>query len=652
MKFTINKFKRIENRTIEIPATIEGGNGIGKSSILEAISFVLTGKDLNGNEFKQVYDNRVDLHDAVADVTFIDNYGNEFRRVVKPIFQINRQGIEEIKIKRSTECSKNGIACNDFSSDFADFFKFGTDYFFRQKEADQRSIFIDILKSKMPDFDIKGASLKVKELKKSQKTEVDEVKRIASANAATKDVPVPTMPEEIERLNAEFLALSASSNPEATAEINKRNNAAMESYLSTKRTLSTEISETEIEISKLNAKISEVEQKIKEVEASTFQPKHPESTVDLLQKLNQLRSDLSILPYFETLEDYAEKFLEKNPIVSANAKKIAEIFATKFEESTENSGACPLSGEFCETAKLYNLKAKRTRFDAEINEKIEVLRAENRRILNAEMASVNAKFNAKKSEIEECEARILRIEESNRLLSSENAKDKNVFELERSGRLATLIDSLANAKKQNEALEATLREKRRQLEALLQPTPEKLPEQIEISEDLKNANTEFNRINKEIIGALAINGNNAKIIAENEKIIKEKQANLLKIGEEIVSLEAQITDYFSNLKGVIKSEFAGEIEIDVQLQEFVMSRNEYDDCFKITADGKVFPYECNGAFINNVKLQILNGFQRLINYSGITVLDNCEGNTTQPINPLNTKFVLAFATNDKDLIIK
>ena len=86
MKIKITKFKTIENLTIEVPAQINGGNGLGKSTILEAISFVLTGKNLDGKEFEQVYDNRVDLHDAIADVSYFDNYGNEFQRIVKPIF--------------------------------------------------------------------------------------------------------------------------------------------------------------------------------------------------------------------------------------------------------------------------------------------------------------------------------------------------------------------------------------------------------------------------------------------------------------------------------------------------------------------------------------------------------------------------------------
>jgi len=166
MKIYIKKFKTIENLEVKIPSQINGGNGLGKSTILEAISFILTGKDLNGSEFRQIYDNRQDLHDAIAHVSYFDNYGNECQRIVQPIFQTNRSGIEEIKIKRSTECRKNGIACNDFSDDFVDFYKFGTDYFFNQKEDVQRSIFIDILKNKLPDYDVNSASLELKELKR------------------------------------------------------------------------------------------------------------------------------------------------------------------------------------------------------------------------------------------------------------------------------------------------------------------------------------------------------------------------------------------------------------------------------------------------------------------------------------------------------
>ena len=169
MKVLIRKFKRLENLTVNVPAEITGGNGIGKTSILEAISFVLTGKDQNGKEFAQVYDNRVDLHDAIADVSYFDDYGNEFRRVVEPTFTTSRSGEETLKIMRSTRCTKNGIDTNDFSGEFQDFYNFGTDFFFNQKETEQRAIFIDLMKSLLPDYDVAESQLRMKSLKKTQR---------------------------------------------------------------------------------------------------------------------------------------------------------------------------------------------------------------------------------------------------------------------------------------------------------------------------------------------------------------------------------------------------------------------------------------------------------------------------------------------------
>ena len=124
---------------------------------------------------------------------------------------------------------------------------------------------------------------------------------------------------------------------------------------------------------------------------------------------------------------------------------------------------------------------------------------------------------------------------------------------------------------------------------------------MEVSPNLLEAHSQFEILNKQIIGQTAINENNVKIRAQISNEIKALQADLFTIGEQITVLTSEISDYFSNLNNVVKKEFAGEIEIDVELLEYVMSRDEWKDCFKITANGKVFPYECNGALQNNLK---------------------------------------------------
>ena len=64
MKLQINKFKRHEDLVVIPSANLEPGTKKGKTTILEAFSFCLIGKDRLGNEvpgpaFQVVYDNRV-----------------------------------------------------------------------------------------------------------------------------------------------------------------------------------------------------------------------------------------------------------------------------------------------------------------------------------------------------------------------------------------------------------------------------------------------------------------------------------------------------------------------------------------------------------------------------------------------------------------
>lgn len=652
MKLIIHKFKRHSNLTVEVPAQIVGGNGTGKSTILEAFSFCLTGKDLQGNEFKQVYDNREDLHQAVADVEFFDNYGNSFRRVVKPQYSISRAGIEELKIKRSTQCLKNGIETTDFADEFSDFLKFGTDYFFNQKEDVQRQIFIELLKKKMPDYDVKIASLKLKELKKSQKNAVSDVKTKTEQLKGVKDVEVDTIdPEVIEKAD-QYIALSKVNDPAKVSEINTENNKRASEYFSAKNKLNEEISKVKQIISITETKISQLEEKIKSIESSEFVPLPSLDTEKLKESLSNARNQLESSDYFANIEDYAAKFYHLNPVLVENGKRVKELTERKFEPSCEISSACPLSGEYCTTARLYSEAAERKRFELDIQNQVDEIKRENRQILTREMSDANAKYQKIKAEFTQYEEAFNKAVFENLKIEKDNEFLRNAFHSTKNTEIDTLTCDLNTLKQALSTFNENLIIAQNQLSALKEPELLKMPEEVEISEDILTAYQIFEAKNKEIIGQVAINGNNAKLRDQYNAEIKELQNSLFTIGEEIAKLTTEISDYFSNLQGIVKSEFAGDIEIDVELLEYVLTKDEWKDCFKITANGKVFPYECNGALQNNLKLQILATFQRLKGYSGITLMDNCEANTTQPINTCGLNCVLAYATNDNELIIK
>lgn len=638
MKVVIHKFKRAEDQTINIPANITGGNGSGKTTILEAILFCLTGKDLSGNEFKQIYDNRADIHDAVADVSYFDNYGNEFRRTVAPVFQVNRQGVEEIKIKRNTVCQKNGIAVNDFAPEFSDFAKFGTDFFFKQKEDEQRKIFIDALKSKMPDYDIHANSLKLKELVKAQKIAQEEIKQLANAQKQLQSVKVPEVPDELRKLNGEYLSLTAADNSAIIGEINARNNQRMRDFLSLKSSLSGQISDLENQITRAKGKIDLFSSEIKSIEKSQPELSSEQDVSALHSEIKELENKLSTLKHYATVEEYASENFSKNPVLVANAKKISAI--QNKELTDELSDACPLSGEACETARLHSTGAAILR-----------IKNENRAILTSEMTVANGEYRSVVNSIDSVRARLSSIEIQNTEVRKKNELTLSTFDNEKAKKIGMIKADISELEKRIGESAVKIEELKNKLSSLTEPTPEALPEEITIPDNLRAAHAEFIVIEKEITGAEAINAHNAAKRADNDTQIKIKQELLMDLDTTIVQLRQEISDYFSNLNGIVKQEFAGNIEIGVELLEYIMSRDEYKDCFRITANGKVFPYECNGALQNNVKLQVLASLQRLNNYTGITIMDNCEANTTDPINTCGLPCVLATATNESELKI-
>ena len=637
MKLQINKFKRHEDLVVPIPCQLRAGNEKGKTTILEAFSFVLTGKDLSGNEFKQVYDNRVDLHEAIADVEFTDNYGNKFRRVVKPQYSISRAGIEELKIKRSTQCFKNGIECNDFADEFVDFFKFGTDYFFSQKEDVQRSIFIDILKSKLPDYDVNSASLKLKELKKSQKNAVSDVKVKTEQLKGVKDVEVAVIDPEIESLNNEYMSMSAVDNSALVAEINRKNNAASDNFFATKRTLSNQIQEKENLIGSEKSKLLTANERLEAVKKSEF-VSVPENNTEGAEKLvSDLKSELEKLTFFDKIEDYAAIYFNLNPVLVENSNEIAAYASGEIESPTVN---CPLVDQFCEIAKLNSRKVE-----------IEIIKAKNRSILQKEMNENNSKYLSVKSYLERAGKELGSLLSKNAKIKADNEFLRDSFVGSKNSEISRLNQLIIDLKNRIDQLVISRDQLKNDLANLTGQTPERLPETIEISDQLKQAHADFELQNKEITKQIGVNENNVRLRAQYNAEIKQLQDSLFTIGEEIAKLTAEISDYFSNLEGIVKSEFSGKIEIGVELLEYVMSRDEYKDCFKITANGKVFPYECNGALQNNLKLQILATFQRLKGYTGITLMDNAESNTTQPVETGGLNCVLAYATNDENLSI-
>ena len=646
MKVLIKKFKRLENLTVKVPSEIMGGNGMGKTSILEAISFVLTGKDQNGKDFLQVYDNRVDLHDAIADVSYFDDYGNEFRRVVEPTFTTSRSGEETLKIMRSTRCTKNGIDTNDFSGDFNDFYKFGTDYFFNQKETDQRAIFIDLMKSLLPSYDVAEAQLKLKSLKKTQRDTQADITIERKALKAIQNVEIKEIPADIEALENEYqnLIKSSSSNQSLISEINQQNNDLLSEYRKHQSDLELKIQSGKLNLKNSQNEIQHLTATLTQVESTSFNGYEMTDTSVLNEMLEKANSKLSQTTYFTDLSDFAKLNANKNPIVSENMDRMKRLrYATpdNLPEGEELTDVCSSCGV-----------ASQTVLDNGIKNIIDGLKAENKQVLEAEMRAINGVYLTLKDERDRLQSQLNRIEEQNKKNAENTEKLKRAFDIKKTNQIDELKKEIELQEKNISTFEAEILNLEKQLSELKEPTLKELPTELTISDELLEAHTQHQKLRDEIVGAKAVNKNNEDIKAKKETEIQKFRDLLMEVDTEIIKLQSEITDYFSNLTNVVENEFSGKIKIGVQLQELIISKDEYKDVFKITADGKVFPHECNGALINNTKLQVLATLQRLKGYKGITIMDNAEANTTQSIEPCGLNLVIARATSDKELIIK
>ncbi|HTO36776.1 MAG TPA: hypothetical protein VLZ72_11085, partial [Flavobacterium sp.] len=461
-----------------------------------------------------------------------------------------------------------------------------------------------------------------------------------------KDVEVKEMPADIEALENEYqnLIKSSSSNQSLISEINRKNNALLSDFRRKQSDLESKLQSTNFNLRNSQNEIERLKATLNHTIETNFAGYEQSDTSILSEMLEKANSKLSQIYYFTDLNDFAKLNANKNPIVSENMERMKKLrYAT-----TDNLPDGEELTDICSSCGV----ASQTVLDNGIKNIIDGLKAENKQILEAEMRAINGVYLTLKDERDRLQSQLNRIEEENKKIVENAEKLKRAFDIKKTNQIDELKKEIALQEKNIVTFEAEISSLEKQLSELKEPTLEELPTELTISDELQEAHREYQKLRDEIVGAKAVNKNNQERKALTEIEIKKMQSLLMEVDTEIIKLQEEITDYFSNLTNVVDNEFSGKIKIGVQLQELIISRDEYKDVFKITADGKVFPHECNGALINNTKLQVLATLQRLKGYNGITIMDNAEANTTQAIEPCGLNLVIARATSDKELIIK
>ena len=211
MEVKIKKFMELQDVVFSTPCEISGANGQGKTTLLRAILYVLSGKDLDGSTFSEnVYPfNPANASDCFADVSVIHE-GRTFRKETAAK-EIRAAGEIESKIIKSINTKyyidgqivdkssfENEVKKYTAGKDFQLFVN--PSHFAGLKTDDKRTVFADFFGFKVFESDVDVNQLR-QALKNTKQKETELIAQIKGLN----ETPKPEQVEDLrESLNAEI----------------------------------------------------------------------------------------------------------------------------------------------------------------------------------------------------------------------------------------------------------------------------------------------------------------------------------------------------------------------------------------------------------------------------------------------------------------
>lgn len=656
MKISIKKFATLKDVAFSAPAEIIGGNGVGKTTALNAVCFVFTGKTFTGEQVNENSYNRNEDPANHYNEASVEWGGHVYSRRIEPVFKTDRGGNSYIAIKCSTSLYIDGIKQenSDEFKKFDDFLMLATDSFFLKDWKEQLIIVDQLLKKHLPSdvavFDLKRENL----LLKSAKSELKDVekqqkeKRLLLKNTVDPEI-LMLSESQVEEKNLILVVIS---------KLEAEKNGNLEKI---RKEHEKEMQEYNAAYSEFSAQKTVINEKIAEIEAQIFKPKLQKEIVSTISLKNQLvglgmkkeeiSNELEKIKDFEFFSSFSEFVSAKKTIFCAeNLRKIEALKA-----DTDND-TCPYTHAHSpECAKIAN---------SEKENQIQKLATENKEILEREFENYkkaqNLLFGGEnpveildkktaelkeiltqeiklKKEHEKFEAENEKIQVENEKIQSENLKEMQLFEAKRNRELINLSAKLST------------------LEAPEMPTinfSSDVDEKIE-AEKLKLK--PFLEIEAENLKIEAIIEHNEKLRANFNLELEELKIRYLNVKKRIAEIEAGIKKYSETIKAEFAKHFAGKLNIEIEVMEYILTTGEYNQTFFFKVNGKRFDAfnrannQLNGALEVNAKIQILAGLQNLSGKSYPILIDGIEKNTTQKIENCGKDLIITRANFDEKL---
>lgn len=601
----IKSFARVKNVTVpENSAIILAGNGKGKSTIANAFCWLMVGKMADGSTPEEkIYNDLLPPEQWEADVSGV-YHGMSIIRKSSPLFETSRAtGIRTIKTRVNTTLFIDDVEVNQ--REWAE--KLGINekflltatpgYFFSLPWKEQRQLMNEIaigVDPSLASFDLKKASERVTALKSSQ----NELKRKQDEKMAVidsvLDVEVPALSDDQQAAIVNFEALRNSDNTALISEINARNNAMIQAFARKKANIYSTIEKIKSDIEINNS--------------AEFKPSPTYDLIEVPAAPTETKEAPMELSDFKKMH-FGNGFIDF-PSIPENIKEIERLKAFDYVEHLKSTPAkCPLSSELCPTADLHAEKSIRLKNESDIQRLIDT----NKSILSRAYESYIDGIRKKNSKIDGLGAvyndAVLKnkaIEEKNKEITGSNITNKEWFDITKS--------------KQTKSLELQLELLDAELSGLKEPTPETLPIQTEISEDLKTAYAEATSLLRLIDNANAINENNAKKLVQYNLELDDLRKKFTATYAEIAKVQSEIDNYLEKIEGILCEQFPGEFKINFVFYEQTL-KGEYKETFRIFVEDKEF---LNTALKIKAGIQLIAGFSSAFKINPIVFVDNAE----------------------------
>ena len=655
MKVEIKRFAELENVSFSTPVEVRGKNKLGKTTILNAISWCIFGKDINGKDMNvAIYKHNETLEDCFATV-IIEKDGFRYLRKSEPTF--SRTGVLKSRVNTTLEIDRKKVTQREWDEHWKfNTFK-GTQslnidlllanplLFFDIDYKDRRSILNEIAiydDADLSTFDFNGKKDKIKSIKRQLNENVKEIEISVAKFKSIYDVEREIISQELIDAKEKYEAITKGIDKDLIKSINDENSAKIAERSETILNLNNNIIHLRGDISLLEQNLRDIRQR----EFKIVEKYEKIDTTSAEKDVEVAKNALNGVKFYESVIDFFndnQKRLEEDIFVIEKVQELESLKMQEFDNSSDDS-LCPIDNSECEIASSNARKSFETKKEAKIKEIHRELTQYYKNLMN----NANSFYQNYKNNYENAKKIFSDLLEKNETLNQKNLQIEEANVAQREKFEKTKKESEDFTLKEIEVKKTRLEKFEHELEHIKNTEIEikEIPVAVEIDEDLENLYNIYKENVEKNIKADAINENNAR-----QRILIEKDINTLKginvsLEREILALNIEIKQYIEKIKTKLKNIFVGNYKLEFEFFSENLDGELNDNVCNIYADGELFMNEAKQV---NVSLQIAKGLQDFYNKKYTILLDRTE--SVNELQYYNMDIIYTKVTEDNQLII-